>query len=181
MDDADPVGLMHPPRGVSNHHHLLFQRQFRGRLVQGFSGDVLHGDEELAFDLANLEHLAHMLVIHPGLRPGLDHEAQVDASVINSNELDGHFTVELTVPRQKYLPHASFAQESQKFVAIPVLHRELMLLGRAGGESWRDGGRVSVGHHKARESLHLGLAQIHRGRFLVFHVLGSRTQRDFLF
>ena len=115
-----------------------------GTASRGVPGDVLHGDEDLAFHLAHFEDLAHMLVIHPGLGARLHHEPLEVGVVLDADELDGHLAAELAVPRQEDHPHAALPEEAQEFVAVPRLDGELRIrpdLGRArsAGEGLRLG------------------------------------------
>ncbi len=131
MDDADAVGLVDAQGGIAQHNHLLLQRELGGQ-VQGGTRDVLHGDEDPAFHLADLEHLAHVFMVHAGLGAGLQHEALQEPLVIAADELDGHLATEAPVPGQEHHSHAALAQEPQEFIAVPVRHREAGLGGIPG-------------------------------------------------
>ncbi len=131
VDDPHPVGLLDAQGRIPHRHHPLLQGQLHRRRVEGLAADALHGDEDPALHLAHFEDLAHMVVVHPGLGPGLQHEAREVAVVVEAHELDGHHAAQAPVAAAEHLAHAALPQEAQALVAVPARHRELRHAGSA--------------------------------------------------
>jgi len=170
VDDADPVGFLDAPRGIPQDDHLLLQGESRGRHIQRISCDALHGDEDFALDLPDLEDLADVFVIHLRLGPGLHHEPLEVVFVVDPDELDGHLAAQTLVPAQEDHAHSALPQEAQEFVPVPVLHRELRNLPRTGSHSGDLGGLTLAG---SRKGLRPGQLRIPGGILPVLHDLNS--------
>ena len=133
MDQPHPMRLGNPQRGLAHHDDLLLQRELVAELGQRSSRDVLHRDVDAAADFAHLIDLADSVVVHTGLRARFCQHPSRLLGVFAKHELDRDLALEPEIARQKYLAHATLAEQADRIVAIPARNGKLV------------NGRVGVG------------------------------------
>ena len=116
MDDPRAVGVFQGEGDLADDlgGAKLRHRGFRIDLVfEGRAGDVGHGDERPAVDLAGVEHGADVGMLQDRRRPGFAHEALGPlrgCRGVNERDFEGHLPPELGVLGQVDRAHAAAAE-----------------------------------------------------------------------
>ncbi len=152
MDEIEAVRRMEGVGDVGHDLGFFAQGQPVADLGQGAPGDVLHDDEGMSLDFADLEDRTDTFVVDPGLDPGLPDEALDDVGVVPAKELDGDGAAQPGIVGPVDVAHPAPADEVDQLVAIPVFDGEVVEgVGRCGASRGfgrrlpfepGDGGRV---------------------------------------
>src|SRR5213078_4508401 len=124
VEDARPVRLVDPESGLAEDHRRLLDGEPARQGAERLATDVLHGDVDLAADLADLVHLADALVAHPCLRAGLGDKPPDRVARVAAHELDGDVAVEPRIAGEEHLTHTALTEEAEALVAIPAGYRK---------------------------------------------------------